>query len=77
MTGTFESGKTLCMFNDNAQCSPIWVSQPDGLHLAHFQTFQQELTPEEHAPFDARYQRCVRHCLPGGDLKPRRSAAEP
>ena len=38
MTGNFASAKTLCLLNENAQCNPIWVSQPDGLKLVHFQT---------------------------------------
>jgi hypothetical protein len=65
MTGNFEAGKTLCLLNENAQCNAIWVSQPDGLRLAHFQTIQRELACQEHASADAAYEGCARHCLPG------------
>jgi hypothetical protein len=58
----------LCLLNENAQCNPIWVSQPDGLKLVHFQTFQQEFTGREPAPVDAAYEKCERLCLQGGHL---------
>jgi hypothetical protein len=67
VTANFESGKTLCLLNENAQCNAIWVSQPDGLRLAHFQTFQRELTRQEHESVRAAYETCVRHCLLGRD----------
>ena len=60
--------KTLCLLNENAQCNPIWASQPDGLKLVHFQTFQQQLTRTEHAPLDAAYEKCERICLPESHL---------
>jgi hypothetical protein len=69
VTGNFASAKTLCLLNENAQCNPIWMSQPEGLKLVHFQTFQQESTGREHAPVDAGYEDCERVCLQGGHLK--------
>lgn len=68
VTGNFVSARTLCLLDENAQCNPIWVSQPDGLKLVHFQTLQQELTGREHAPGDADYENCERQCLQGGHL---------
>jgi hypothetical protein len=66
MTGNFASARTLCLLNENAQCNPIWVSQPGGLKLVHFPTLQQEWTGREHAPVDAAYEGCERACLQGG-----------
>ena len=68
MTGNLASARTLCLLNENAQCNPIWMSQPDGLKLVHFQTLQQELTGREHAAEDAAYENCERHCLQGSHL---------
>jgi hypothetical protein len=68
MNGNFASAKTLCLLNENAQCNPIWVSQPDGLKLVHFPTLQQEWTGCEQAPVDAAYEKCERLCLQGGNL---------
>ena len=68
MTGNFRPIRTLCLLNENAQCNPIWVSQPDGLKLVHFQTLQPELTGREHATVDAAYEKCERLCLQGGHL---------
>jgi hypothetical protein len=69
VTGNFGSARTLCLLNENAQCSPIWVSQPEGLKLVHFQTLQQELTGGDHASVDAAYEKCERLCLQGGRLR--------
>jgi hypothetical protein len=69
MTGNFASAKTLCLLNENAQCNPIWVSQPEGLKLVHFPTLQQEWTGRERAPNDTAYEDCERMCLQGGLLK--------
>lgn len=69
MTGNFASARTLCLLNENAQCNPIWVSQPEGLKLVHFPTIQQEWTGREHAPIDTAYEGCERMCLQGGLLK--------
>jgi hypothetical protein len=68
MTGNFTPARTLCLLNENAQCNPIWVSQPEGLKLVHFQTFREELTGREHEPVDAAYDKCERQCLWGGNL---------
>jgi hypothetical protein len=68
MTGYLASAHTLCLLNENAQCNPIWVSQPDGLRLVHFQTFQEEISGKEHAPVDAGYEKCERQCLQAGHL---------
>ena len=68
MSDNFASARTLCLLNENAQCNPIWVSQPGGLKLVHFQTLQQELTGREHLPADAAYEKCERLCLQGGHL---------
>jgi hypothetical protein len=68
MTGNPASARTLCLLDENAQCNPIWMSQPDGLKLVHFQTLQQELTGREHAPDGAAYESCERLCLQGSHL---------
>jgi hypothetical protein len=68
VTGNQASARTLCLLNENAQCNPIWVAQPDGLKLVHFPTLQQELTGREHIPVDAAYENCERRCLAGGHL---------
>jgi hypothetical protein len=68
MTCNFASTKTLCLINENAQCNPIWLSQPDGLKLVHFQTLQQELTGRERPLIDASYEKCDRPCLQSGHL---------
>ena len=68
MNGHFAPARTLCMLDENAQCSPIWVSRPEGLNLVHFQTFQQEITGRDHPPLDAAYEKCERRCLQGGSL---------
>jgi hypothetical protein len=56
------------MLNENAQCNPIWLSQPDGLKLVHFQTIQEERTGREHVPADAAYEKCERVCLESSHL---------
>jgi hypothetical protein len=68
MTGNLASARTLCLLDENAQCNPIWMSQPDGLKLVHFQTLQQELTGRKHAPDGATYESCERLCLQGSHL---------
>ena len=69
MTGEFASARTLCLLNENAQCNPIWLSRPDGLKLAHFQTLPQESVDRENAPFDATYDKCERLCLQACHLR--------
>jgi hypothetical protein len=66
VTGNRTSARTLCLLNENAQCNPIWVSQPEGLKLVHFQTLQEELTGRENLPVDTAYEKCERRCLQGG-----------
>ncbi len=68
MSDNFVPAKTLCLLNENAQCNPIWASQPDGLKLVHFQTFQQQVTGGEHDPLSADDQKCERICLPESNL---------
>jgi hypothetical protein len=68
MNGHFAPARTLCLLDENAQCSPIWVSRPEGLNLFHFQTFQQEITGRNHPCQDAAYEKCERGCLQGGRL---------
>jgi hypothetical protein len=69
VTANFASARTICLLNENAQCNPIWESQPDGLKLVHFPTFQQELNGREHASIDSANEKCERLCLPGGHLQ--------
>lgn len=69
MTVGCVSTRTLCLVNENAQCNPIWVAQPDGLKLVHFLTFQEELTGREHRPADSAYENCERGCLQGSHLE--------
>ena len=59
------SARTLCLHNPNAQCVPIWVSRPDGLKLAHFQTIPEEMTSREQDPVDEGYETCERECVDG------------
>jgi hypothetical protein len=68
MTGKFVAARTLCLLNENAQCNPIWLSQPEGLKLVHFQTLREEVTGREHSPVDTAYEKCERLCLQGGNL---------
>jgi hypothetical protein len=68
MMDKFDSARTICLVNENAQCNPIWMARLDGLKLVHFPTLQEELTGKEHAPVDARYEKCQRDCLHGGNL---------
>jgi hypothetical protein len=68
VTGNFTAARTLCLLNESAQCNPIWVSQPEGLKLAHFQMLQEESAGREHAPVDTAYEKCERLCLQGGHL---------
>jgi hypothetical protein len=65
VAGSHASARTLCLLNENAQCNPIWLSQPEGLKLVHFQTLQEESTGREHLPVDTAYENCERLCLPG------------
>jgi len=68
VNGNSTAARTLCMLNENAQCNPIWLSQPDGLKLVHFQTIQQERTGRERVPVDAAYEKCERVCLESSHL---------
>jgi hypothetical protein len=68
VTGNSTATRTLCMLNENAQCNPIWLSQPDGLKLVHFPTIQQERTGRDHDPVDASYENCERVCLESSHL---------
>jgi threonine dehydrogenase-like Zn-dependent dehydrogenase len=63
----------MCLLNANAQCDRIWVSQSDGLRLAHVQTLGQEesILKESDAAVSVRraqisdsaaYAQCVRGC---------------
>lgn len=63
-----KSARNLCLINENAQCNPIWVSQPDGLKLVHFPTLQEECTGQEQPLTDAAYENCERECLQGCHL---------
>ncbi len=63
MTGISAPARTLCLLDENAQCNPIWMAQPDGLKLVHFPTLQQELSGQEHSPVDAAYEKCERECV--------------
>ena len=76
MTDNFDQGRAICLFDANAECSQIWISEADGLYLGHFQSFRQEPTLEErkavpvttleHVSNAVAYEKCVRKCLPGG-----------
>ena len=66
MKDDLERAKTACLLDDQGQCNPIWVSQLNGIQLAHFQTFGNKLTATKPATTDALFDKCVRHCLPGG-----------
>jgi hypothetical protein len=76
MTDHLESRKVICLLDANAECNRIWISERDGLHLAHFQTPRREPQGERrqpvlvvalsHASDATAYNQCARHCLPGG-----------
>jgi hypothetical protein len=71
MTVQFLPSEQACLLNESAQCNRIWVSQSDGLHLAHFQTPGQEPALRQgqtvvgvgqiSAP--AAYDQCARGCI--------------
>ena len=63
MSEAFQLGKVVCLLDSAAQCNPIWVSDSDGLSLAHFQSFEHE--PHEQRDV-ACYECCERHCLTKG-----------
>jgi hypothetical protein len=70
MTNQFTSGEQACLLNPNAECNRIWVSKPDGLRLAHFQTLGQKPVLKEtdgagrvHNSDSAAYEECLRGCL--------------
>ena len=63
MSEGFQSGKVVCLLDSTAQCNPIWVSDSNGLSLAHFQSFERE--PREQRDVTG-YEGCERHCLPRG-----------
>jgi hypothetical protein len=57
------SARSLCLHNPSAQCVPIWVSRPDGVKLAHFQTVPEEMTRGEQTPMDEGCETCERECI--------------
>jgi len=74
MTDQFGPSEQTCLLKASAQCKRIWVSQSDGLRLAHFQTLGQEepilkegdaAVGVEHAHISdsAAYELCVRGCV--------------
>jgi hypothetical protein len=62
-----------CTLNPEAQCDRIWVSQPDGQQLSHFQTLEKKAIWKigevairvAHAQRDdwAAFERCERGCV--------------
>jgi hypothetical protein len=74
MTYQIEPREQTCLLNASARCNPIWVSQADGLRLAHIQTLGQEgpILKEGDAAVvvglaqisdSAAYEQCVRGCV--------------
>jgi hypothetical protein len=74
MIDQFGPSEQICLLNANAQCDRIWVSQLDGLRLAHIQTLRQEefILKESDAAVSVRraqisdsaaYEQCVRGCV--------------
>jgi hypothetical protein len=73
MTNQVGPREQTCLLNASALCNPIWVSQADGLRLAHIQTLGQEgpILKESDAAVvgpaqisdSAAYERCVRGCV--------------
>jgi hypothetical protein len=69
---TGPSGQTFTL-NLEAQCDRIWVSQPDGLQLSHFQMLGKKVIRKigevairvEHAQRNdcAAFERCERGCV--------------
>ena len=74
MTNQIGPREQTCLLNASAQCNPIWVSQADGLRLAHIQTLGQEgpilkegdtavgVWPAQISD-SAAYEQCVRGCV--------------
>jgi hypothetical protein len=74
MIDQFEPREQICLLNPDAQCGRIWVSQPDGLGLSHFQTLEKKESIQKkgdvamgvgHAQFtdSVAYEQCVRGCV--------------
>ena len=74
MTDHFGPSEQTCLLNDSAQCDRIWLCQPDGLHLAHFQTLGREEpilkegdavggVGREQISDSVAYEQCVRGCV--------------
>lgn len=74
MTDQRGPNEQTCLLNASAQCNRIWVSQGDGLRLAHIQTLGQEdhMLKEGEAAVGvgrrqisdfAAYEQCVRGCI--------------
>jgi hypothetical protein len=66
MSSQFSFARTSCLLNNDAQCNPIWLSQPEGLRLAHFQTPQEGTKQTENVLPSVAYESCERGCLHAG-----------
>jgi hypothetical protein len=74
MTDQIGPSEQTCLLNASAQCNRIWVSQGDGLRLAHIQTLGQEdrilkeggavgVVGRGQISDFAAYEQCVRGCI--------------
>ena len=66
MTNELGPENTVCLQNDKAKCNQIWVSSPNGIQLAHFQSFLDESRESKTEVAGVLFDRCARGCLPGG-----------
>jgi hypothetical protein len=66
MSSQFSFARTACLLNSGAQCTPIWISRPEGLRLAHFQTPREGVKQTEDVLPSVSYKSCERGCLHAG-----------
>jgi hypothetical protein len=66
MSCQFSFAKTACLLNEDADCNPIWLSQPEGLRLVHFQTLREGAKRGKNVPVVPSYESCERGCLHSG-----------
>jgi hypothetical protein len=73
MNDQFGAREQVCILDGDAHCDRVWVSQSDGLRLAHFQTLAHEepknaegasvAVGRQQMNDSAAYALCARGCL--------------
>lgn len=66
MSCQFSFARTACLLDEDATCNPIWLSQPEGLRLVHFQTPREGAKRGKNAAVGRSYESCERGCLHAG-----------